>query len=63
MSSGSYRTYTGPVISNISCIGSESNVGGCTFGNVGALNCGHEKDAVISCLNGNGEVHKYNLKF
>ena len=53
ISSGKYRTNTVPVLSSISCIGSESYVKDCIFGSVGTLSCGHDdKDAVISCLNG-----------
>ena len=59
ISSDKYRTNTGPVLSNISCTGSESHVRDCIFGNVGTLNCGHDKDAVISCLNGNDGLHPY----
>ena len=53
-----YRTSnTGPVLSSISCTGSESHAKECMFGNVGTLNCGHDTDAVISCLNGNDGLH------
>ena len=56
MSSGLYRTYTGPIISSISCNGSESNWKDCALGSIGSVNCGHDKDAVISCLNGEDGV-------
>eukprot|EP00731_Ephydatia_muelleri_P032917 Em0024g461a len=51
VSSGQYLTYTGPIISSLSCTGSESNWKGCALGSVGSVNCGHDKAAVISCLN------------
>ena len=57
ISSGKYRTNTGPVLSSISCAGSKSHVSDCIFGSVGTLNCGHDKDAVISCLNGTHNLH------
>ena len=49
MSSGQYLTYTGPIISSLSCTGSESNWKDCALGSV---NYGYDKAAVISCLNG-----------
>eukprot|EP00731_Ephydatia_muelleri_P032797 Em0024g341a len=51
VSSGQYLTYTGPIISSLSCTGSESNWKDCTLGSVGSVNCGYDKAAVISCLN------------
>ena len=56
MSSGQYLTYTGPIISSLSCTGSESNWKDCTLGSVGSVNCGYDKAAVISCLNGEGRA-------
>ena len=52
VSSGQCLTYTGPIISHLSCTGRESNWKDCALGSVGSVNCGYDKAAVISCLNG-----------
>ena len=56
MSSGQYLTYTGPIISSLSCTGRESNWKDCALGSVGSVNCGYDKAVVLSCLNGEGRA-------